>query len=424
MNYSSWIALLALLFGLTLILVTLASLLLRGDAMPRERIRTPARVFLVCLRLAIGWHCFVEGMDKLTTPGWSSEAYLREESIGPFSGVFRWVAGDRLIDKLTVIEVDGVKQVPAALAADYDAYTAAFIAHNKLSGEPAERARDVLKQGKSKAVTWLTTETETVQRIAPYPPPLKVDWTIQERVEEYERLKQKVAEAERALPTTDKDLKKKYTDAKANLAKWRGDLKKSYDAQFASFKKELGQVPLSMTPDLGVTPQLGVVVIGLVAVPDASVALRTSSTVLAGRTNPPPLPEPVSWSVASWGMLEWSDFFVKWGLVVIGAALMIGLFSRPASAAGALLIFSFFLAIPPLPGWPESPRLEGHYLFINKTLIEVLALGALAFLPTGRWAGVDALICAIWSWQRRETAPAVKARTVAKPHREAVQSGV
>jgi uncharacterized membrane protein YphA (DoxX/SURF4 family) len=123
-------------------------------------------------------------------------------------------------------------------------------------------------------------------------------------------------------------------------------------------------------------------------------------------------------------MLEWSDFFVKWGLVVIGAALMIGLFSRPASAAGALLIFSFFLAIPPLPGWPESPRLEGHYLFINKTLIEVLALGALAFLPTGRWAGVDALICAIWSWQRRETAPAVKARTVAKPHREAVQSGV
>jgi hypothetical protein len=44
-----------------------------------------------------------------------------------------------------------------------------------------------------------------------------------------------------------------------------------------------------------------------------------------------------------------------------------------------------------LPGWPESPRLEGHYLLINKTLIEIVALFALACMPTGRWAGVDGL---------------------------------
>ena len=47
--------------------------------------------------------------------------------------------------------------------------------------------------------------------------------------------------------------------------------------------------------------------------------------------------------------------------------------------------------MPPLPGWPESPRVEGHYVLINKTLIEVIALLALTFIPTGRWAGVDGL---------------------------------
>ena len=48
----------------------------------------------------------------------------------------------------------------------------------------------------------------------------------------------------------------------------------------------------------------------------------------------------------------------------------------------------FFLAMPPLPGWPESPRAEGHYLYINKNIIEMLALLVLATTASGRW----------WDW--------------------------
>jgi hypothetical protein len=59
---------------------------------------------------------------------------------------------------------------------------------------------------------------------------------------------------------------------------------------------------------------------------------------------------------------------------------------------GACLLFSFFLAMPPLPGWPESPRAEGHYLFINKNIIEMLALLTLATTRSGRWAGLDGLL--------------------------------
>ncbi len=40
---------------------------------------------------------------------------------------------------------------------------------------------------------------------------------------------------------------------------------------------------------------------------------------------------------------------------------------------------------------PEPPGPE-HALFINKNMIEVIACLALAAIPTGRFAGLDALV--------------------------------
>ena len=107
----SFTGLLLALFGLSLILITLSLRFLRRNEatqpLPdgRGSVNSFARFFLVALRLAIGWHCFVEGMEKITTPNWSSEVYLRE-SMGPLAGPFRAVAGDRLLAKVTV-EDDG-----------------------------------------------------------------------------------------------------------------------------------------------------------------------------------------------------------------------------------------------------------------------------------------------------------------------------
>ena len=103
---------------------------------------------------------------------------------------------------------------------------------------------------------------------------------------------------------------------------------------------------------------------------------------------PPPRPLPI----AEWRILEWSDALVMWSLIVLGGCLLLGFCTRYACFLTGLLILSFYLAMPPLPGWPESLRLEGHYLIINKTLIEVLALFALSFIPTGRWAGLDGIL--------------------------------
>lgn len=80
-----------------------------------------------------------------------------------------------------------------------------------------------------------------------------------------------------------------------------------------------------------------------------------------------------------------------WSLTILGALLMAGMFSRLSALGAAALLMLFYLPMPPWPGVPEAPGPE-HSLFVNKNLIEVIACLALAFLPTGRWIGIDALI--------------------------------
>ncbi len=48
---------------------------------------------VVVLRVLVGWHFLYEGLAKLTSPTWSAAGFL-QQSRGPFSGVFRWMAAD------------------------------------------------------------------------------------------------------------------------------------------------------------------------------------------------------------------------------------------------------------------------------------------------------------------------------------------
>jgi uncharacterized membrane protein YphA (DoxX/SURF4 family) len=340
-------------FGLSLILITLSLLLLRGAPRTQPGYATGARFFLIALRLAIGWHCFVEGMEKLHTPNWSSEPYLRE-SMGPLAKTFQDVAGDRLIEKLTAED----EAFPPALDLDWRNRAAAFAAYYDLPEDKVIRAQQIVKKSEEKTLAYLTTGSEEVTKISAYPPPLKVDMTMKKRLEEHERLLNEVRDKEAKFPSSSKDELAAWKTAKAELAKWRADLKKSLDGETAKLNKALDEL---LTSD----------------------QKAEGATVTPGR-----LP------IAEWRMLEWSDALVMWSLIVLGGCLLLGFCTRFACFLTGLLILSFYLAMPPLPGWPESPRLEGHYLIINKTLIEVLALFALSFIPTGRWAGLDG----IWQW--------------------------
>jgi uncharacterized membrane protein YphA (DoxX/SURF4 family) len=90
--------------------------------------------------------------------------------------------------------------------------------------------------------------------------------------------------------------------------------------------------------------------------------------------------------------LKLVDYWVPRALFVIGALLILGLLTRTVCIAGALLLLSFYVAMPPLPGSPPNPMSEGNYLVINKTLIEVIALFALATTRVGQWGGLDGLV--------------------------------
>lgn len=93
------------------------------------------------------------------------------------------------------------------------------------------------------------------------------------------------------------------------------------------------------------------------------------------------------------------------GLILCGAGLILGLFTRLSALGGAALLTLFYLSMPPWPGLPQAPNSEGHYLIVNKNLIEFLACIFLALTPTGQWIGLDALLFG-WIGRRRAQAQA------------------
>lgn len=91
-------------------------------------------------------------------------------------------------------------------------------------------------------------------------------------------------------------------------------------------------------------------------------------------------------------MLQVVDWMNVWGLMAIGFGLILGLFTRWALLAGILLLALYYLSHPPFPGLTYILPMEGSYLFVNKTLIEMAAMVVLLFFPSNRVIGIDRLI--------------------------------
>ncbi len=89
------------------------------------------------------------------------------------------------------------------------------------------------------------------------------------------------------------------------------------------------------------------------------------------------------------GLLSVMDFMNQWGLVLIGAGLIVGLFTRLAAYAGMLLLAFYYLSHPAIIGADFAMPTEGSYLWINKNLIELLTLWVLTLFPTWKEIGLD-----------------------------------
>jgi len=81
-----------------------------------------------------------------------------------------------------------------------------------------------------------------------------------------------------------------------------------------------------------------------------------------------------------------------WGLTLIGLGLVLGCFTRLASASGILLILLFYLCNPPFVGYFYSIPTEGSYLIVNKNLVELAALLVVLTTGSGHVAGLDRII--------------------------------
>jgi uncharacterized membrane protein YphA (DoxX/SURF4 family) len=86
------------------------------------------------------------------------------------------------------------------------------------------------------------------------------------------------------------------------------------------------------------------------------------------------------------------DLFTRYFIAAVGAGIFFGLFTRLSSVLAAGFLVMTYLTHPPFPWLPLPPNTEGNPLFINKNVIEALALLVIAVHPTGLWLGLDALL--------------------------------
>jgi thiosulfate dehydrogenase [quinone] large subunit len=88
-------------------------------------------------------------------------------------------------------------------------------------------------------------------------------------------------------------------------------------------------------------------------------------------------------------LLTISDYVNMWGLTLVGASLLLGLFSRYTALIGMGFVILYYLFAPPFLGLEYSKPGEGSYLIVNKNLIEACALWVIYSFPTSHVIGLD-----------------------------------
>lgn len=118
--------------------------------------------------------------------------------------------------------------------------------------------------------------------------------------------------------------------------------------------------------------------------PLSELAVQAQAIATVDQLGAGPLPRPK-------GPSDWIDWAIKWGLAAIGLCLLLGLFTPVAAVAAAAQLAMFYFASPPWPGLPAATA-GGHYLYVDRNLIELIAALVIATTGTGRWSGLDAFL--------------------------------
>src|SRR5262249_52640465 len=218
-----------------------------------------------------------------------------------------------------------------------------FVRRYQLDDKQKEEAQKRFQQRKAQTVRWMLHGKVAVPPLSSFGPAEPIERTVPEWLETYQA---KLAEAEQLEKTElrkskgigyERQVADKVRDLKDEANRIRAALRGGLDEQTKNMHEALGDL------------------------------LTDEQWERGGPLPRKSLPWPSQWS-----LLGWADFLVAWGLTIIGAFLILGLFTRTTCVAGALLVLSFYLAMPPWPGLPENPKPEGHYLIINNNIADLL----------------------------------------------------
>jgi uncharacterized membrane protein YphA (DoxX/SURF4 family) len=309
--------------------------------MPNSRYRLCwcACAALVLLRVAVGWHFLYEGLWKIESWRAGTEKFSAENYIAKSSGPLRTWFRSHLDDP------DGLERLqPAGVIARWDRTIAELDRKYSLTDEQKSSAQKKVRELELAKEAFFT------------------DSAIKSKIDGYREGIEEVAEDKKSDPAF---VREHAGVRRKELIKTRDELLDTVDAWNKSLHDH---VIAELNPD-----QIE----------------RESTKALGGLAERLNLPFDLNWSEDDLYNINRGTML---GLTVCGGLLVIGLFSRLSALGAALLVASFYACNPPPPLGAGMPGDPGHYLYVNKELVECLAALVLATIPTGRWLGADALI--------------------------------
>jgi len=284
--------------------------------------------FMVLLRIAIGWHFAYEGIWKLMQDDWRATGYLAA-SAGPLRPVFTRMIKDA--DGIEALTAESVKR-------RIDERYALMVKHYGLD-ENQRKETDPYAERKKVGDPARAYDKEYVDYVF-------ADPDFQAQLADYRQLLEQIKTQETKAGKTEFD-----TERLVDMYKRKAKARTALLAR--------AELPLR------------------------AMEINTRSKLTAKQLAKGPLPGEKS---PTW-FIDWSNMIA---LTAVGVCLMLGLFTRLAALGGIGLLAMYYFSMPPFPGLPESPMAEGHYLIVNKNLIEAIALLMIATSRAGRWAGLDA----------------------------------
>lgn len=91
-------------------------------------------------------------------------------------------------------------------------------------------------------------------------------------------------------------------------------------------------------------------------------------------------------------LLQITDILNMAGLTLIGFCILTGIFTRFAAICGVVLLGLYYLANPPMVPTGVGYASEGHYLIVNKNLIEIVVLSVIVVIPSTWYYGLGKLL--------------------------------